>query len=221
MQKAWEVDDTTLRFYQNWENWYGSFYELGLAYAHGSLDQQTRLHLLQYVWDDPTLLGVVDNTNGFGNPWKKVESADTSDGNHLYGCIRLSTEHIVGCGSYFSSDGSFTWFGLYIPLSMLELVYAVDYRRSITHQGNPWTIKVDKVLAPIGVRIYREFPFKLGAVGEEAAAFPVERHMAELTDNPGLLVPESLFKRQSLSPYGVRSPEGLWWTGCNEKLKGD
>ncbi len=28
MQKAWKVDDTTLRFCQDWENWYGSFYEL-------------------------------------------------------------------------------------------------------------------------------------------------------------------------------------------------
>ena len=40
-------------------------------------------------------------------------------------------------------------------------------------------------------------------------------------DSPGSLVPESLFKRQSLSPYGVRAPEGLWWTGGSEKLKGD
>ena len=221
MQKAWKVDDTTLRLCQGRKNWHGSFYELGLAYAHGSLDQQTRLHLLQYVWDDPTIIGVVDYPTDFGDPWKKVEGAITSDGNHLYGCIHLSTEHTVGCGSYFSSDGSFTWFVLYIPLGMLKFVYAIDYRRSITHTGNPWTIKVDKVLAPIGVRIYREFPFKLGVLGEEATAFPLERHMAELTDNPGLLVPESLFKRQSLSPYGVRSPEGLWWTGGSEKLKGD
>lgn len=219
MQKEWEIDNIVLSFCQGWKNWHGSFYELGLAYASASLDQQTRLRLLQYVWDDPGLLGVVYHPDDFGRPWKNIESAVASNGKHVYGYIRLGTKRITGCGSYFSSDRSIAWFVLYIPLAMLNLVYPVDYGHPITHKGNPWSMKVDEVLAAIGMRIYREFPFKLGGLGEEATALPMEKQIAELANDPGLLVPESLFKQKGVNPYGLRTSEGLWWTGGTGKLK--
>lgn len=213
MSKAWKISDRVLSFCQGWKNWHGSFYELGLAYTSATLDKQARSRLLQYLWDDTDLLGVVFHPDEFGELWKNASAADTSNGKHTYGYIRLATNRIIGCGSYFSSDKDVSWLVLYIPLAMLNLVYSVDYAYPITHKGNPWTLKVDEALAAIGTRLYREFPFKIGGLGEEASAVPVEKQIAELARDPGLLVPESLFKRAGMDPDGLRTSEGLWWTG--------
>lgn len=88
MPKGWEIDDTVLSFCRGWKSWHGSFHDLGLAYASVSLDQQTRLRLIQYTWDDPDLQGVVSHPDDFGMQWKKIESATVSNGKHVYGCIR-------------------------------------------------------------------------------------------------------------------------------------
>ena len=62
---------------------------------------------------------------------------------------------------------------------------------------------------------------KIGAVDgvrgvDRARANLLERLMAKLPHTSGLLVPELLFRRMGVTPHGVRSPEGLWWTGGKE-----
>lgn len=222
MQEKWEIDDSVIRICRNRKNWLGSYYELGLEFDSATFDEQMRFHLLQAVWQDLPLLGIVEERNMFGQPWRSI---DVALGNkpyyQCYGCIRLKNGRIVGCGSRFFQDGNDLWFVLYIPLGMLGLVYSVDYMQPITHEGNPWTIKVDEVLAPIGMRIYREVPFKLGVLGEEASVIPLEKLIARLANDSTLLIPETFFKLMGVAPHGLRSPEGLWWTGGSEKLKGD
>lgn len=213
MSKPWKMNDSLPSFCHGWNHWRGSFYELGLAYASTGLDQHSRLRLLQYVWEDPHVLGVVFHPDAFGEPWKSPSSADISDGKHTYGYIQLSANQIVGCASYFSSGKDVTWFVLYIPLAMLTRVYPVNYEYPITHEGNPWTVQIDEVLAAIGTRVYREFPFNIGVLGEEASAVPMGKYLAELAHDTGLLVPESLFQHMGVRPYGLGTTEGLWWTG--------
>jgi hypothetical protein len=216
MQTELGISDTVVAICQDRENWQGSYYELGMGFAQGLPDQQARLHLLHYLWQDSHLLGVLKDPNGFGQLWQSLDGAVTTSGYHSYGCIRLDNERIIGCGTVLSKLEEELWFVLYIPLRMLELVYAVDYNQPITHEGNPWTIEVDEVLASIGRRVYQEMPFTVGVMGEEASASLLERLMAKLPQASGLLVPEVLFRRMGITPHGVRSPEGLWWTGGKE-----
>jgi hypothetical protein len=218
MQKAWEIDEATVGRLRNQENWQGSFYELGLAFALQQLNQQRRSQLLQEVWNTPYLQGVVRERKDFGKSWLPPAAASTEADHHCYGCIRLNNGQIIGCGSLFIEVKSITWFVFYIPLGMLDLVFPVNY--PISKQNNPWRVEIDNRLASLGMRIYRTFPFELGAIGEEAGAVvSLERLQEEVSSDDGLLVPERLFHQLRLSPRGSRSPEGLWWTGGNSEKK--
>ncbi len=216
MQEKLGISDTVVAICQDRENWQGSYYELGMGFAQDLLDQQARLHLLQYLWQDSHLLGVLKDPNEFGQAWQSLGAVETTSGYHSYGCIRLDDTCTIGCGTFLSQVEEQLWLVLYIPLAMLGLVYAVDYDQPVTHEGNLWTFEVDKVLTSIGRRIYHEIPFTLGVMGEEASASLLERLMKKLARDSGLLVPELLFRRMGITPHGVRSPEGLWWTGGKE-----
>jgi hypothetical protein len=214
VEKELGISDSVVQICRTGENWYGSHYELGLAFEPGSLNQEGRLHLLQTLWQHPHLRGVLEHPKAYGQAWRGVEVALANRPYYqCWGCIRLHNGRVVGCSSSFLDLADDWWFALSIPLGMLNLVYSVDYTQPTTHEGNPWTIKVDEVLAPIGIRIYREFRFKLGVLGEEASAVPMEMRMARLANDSSLLVPETFFKRMGVTPHGLRSPEGLWWTG--------
>ncbi len=222
MQEKWEIDNSVVHICRTEKNWYGSSYELGLAFKPGSLNQEARLHLLQTIWQHPHLRGVLEHPKAYGQAWRGVELVLANRPYYqCWGCIRLHNGRVVGCSSSFLDLTDDWWFALSIPLSMLNLVHSVDYTQPITHAGNPWTMKIDQILASIGIDVYREVPFKLGVLGEEALGIPVMKRLGDLAKDTGLLVPEFLFKSMDLAPRGIRSPEGLWWTGGNEKLKGD
>jgi hypothetical protein len=93
------------------------------------------------------------------------------------------------------------------------------YDRPLTKEGNPWTIKVDTILAALGSFVYRQFPFQFGVIGEEASALPTEKVLAQLARDPQLLIPEPLFRHMHIVPHGSRFPDGLWWTGGKEANK--
>jgi len=218
MQEGLGIDDAVIRLCRDWDNWGGSFYELGFRFDPGSFDQDARLHLLCHVWHHPPLLGVVELPDDFGHPWLGTDDLlHTEDAWHYYGCIRFDENDIVGCGSVFSGTSDGLWFILYVPLTMVGRVYPVDYESPITHEGNPWTLKVDELLAAIGRSVYQEFPFVLGVLGEEASSMPLDMRMANLAYGTQLLIPEPLFHRMGVIPHGLRFPEGLWWTRGKEK----
>src|SRR5438132_8476560 len=108
MHKEWSVDNTILQGLKGWDNWGGSFYELGMLYPSSSLGQQDRLRLFQFLWNDPDLLGVIDDPTKFGEVWQSQDAIDTTSANHYYGCIHLPEGSITGCGSYFSHYGNET-----------------------------------------------------------------------------------------------------------------
>lgn len=222
MQKKWDVDESIIQRCQDANRWFGSHYELALAYGRKGLDLQTRLSLLHMVWNSSSLLGVVNHPREFGQAWESVDSSLVSEPYHqFYGCVRLDNGQVVGCRSSFLVIGDEIWFILFIPLSMLSLAYPVNYTHSITHRGNPWTIKVDKILALIGAQVYETIPFQLGVLGEEASSRSVQEQLADLADDSGFLVPTSLFEQQKVIPHGLSSPGGLWWTGGKKGGKGE
>jgi hypothetical protein len=215
MQKKWDVDDAVIALCRDSESWSGSYYELSMAYASESLKREHYLRIMQYLWDDPSLLGVVRSPEQFGLQWETIEAPFLREGEHFYGCIRLSDGQIVGCGSLYIALEGMIWFTLYIPLAMLDQILPVHY--PVTREENPWMTRIDKLLVTIGTRIYREHPFMLAVMGEEATGFPLKIILADIAQDPGLLVPETLFGQVGVAPYGERVAEGLWWTGGDRR----
>ena len=217
MQSVWHVDDAIAQVCRDPRRWDGSYYEMAVLLSPGSSNEPARLDVLRALWRDPQLRGVVSypRRRDLGREWQSLDDATTASGYHYYGFIRLNSGHVTGCGSYFSYSDPETWFVLYIPLALLEIVYPVDYALPITHKENPWTSVVDENLALIGMRLYRQIPFELGVLGEEVAGIssPDTLTTRTLLESSGLLVPESLFVRRNVSPHGTSSPVGLWWTG--------
>ena len=214
MQKQWHVDKTIRESALGWEQWHGSHYELSMAYP--LLSQQERLHLLRCTWSDVNLLGIVETPDQFGQPWHDPAPRDATDAHHSYGYIHLTDDHIVGCGSYFTSWGDATWHSLYIPLGQLDRIFPVHY--PLAPDDDQWISIVDASFATLGAHIYREMGFKLAVLGEEVSGFPIQSVLVHLADAPNLLVPEALFKPSNIVPHGKHIGEGLWWTGGSESI---
>lgn len=49
-------------------------------------------------------------------------------------------------------------------------------------------MKIDQILASIGIDVAREVPFKPGVLGEEALGIPVMKRLGDLAKDTGLLV---------------------------------
>lgn len=211
MQKQWAIDDNVVQLCKNKQNWLGSFYELGVAFNPRDLDEQRRSQLLQTLWSDPQLQGIVSDQADFGQLWLNSQEASIINGQHSYGCIHLMDGNTLGCASCFVSTKEVSWLLLYMPLAMLGLVYPVTY--PLINNSQPWMLYVNNTLVQIAMRLYPKAPFELGVLGEEAGALPFESLQKELETHTGLLVPEALFQRSGVIPHGLRFPEGLWWTG--------
>jgi hypothetical protein len=219
MSKHWKPNDTLLEACQSEEIWGASSLDLALVYEHTLLSPHQRVQLLRHVWGDPSLLGVVDEPHEFGQPWKEIHERDVEqEYKKYYGCVQITTEAITGCYAIFLDDEEdTTWFNLCIPVGLLGLIFPVKH--PLGRQENKWIGQVDRTLATIGMNVYREFPFTLAVLSEEAAGMSAERILMYLTERaPDLLLPEGLFHRAGVTPYGLRSPEGLWWTGGKETL---
>jgi hypothetical protein len=195
----------TLRRPDLWSS--GSYYELVMELSPGA-EKSGAAQLLQAFWHDPQVVGVVHDPNEYGQPWRDIGALP--HGRHdFYGCLRLDDEELVGCASLWSAPACI----VYIPIGMFELIYPVDY--PLTAELNPWLPKIDRVLAHVGMRVYQNVRFELGALGEEASGFVSMENLSrsKLANDYHLLVPDRVFERFDVSPRGLRSPEGLWWTG--------
>jgi hypothetical protein len=90
MRKQREIDEATVRMLRNQENWLGSFYELGLAFASEQLDEQHHRQLLEEVWSTPSLQGVVSERRDLGKRWLPLEAVSTATAHHCYGCMHFN-----------------------------------------------------------------------------------------------------------------------------------
>src|SRR5258708_17568301 len=214
MQKKWDIDDESASLCRNKESWLGSYYELSMAYSE-AFNPDDQVRIMQWLWDDPSLLGVVRDHDDFGRPWQPIDASSLIVARHSYGCIRFPTGQIPGCGSQYTSLEGTRWLTLSIPLGMLDLILPVRY--PVTRESNPWMTQLDTFLAMIGTRMYQAFPFLLAVMGEEATAFPLKSILATIGEESALLVPQITFRQLGVNPYGTRLAQDLWWTGQERK----
>ena len=215
MERTWTIDSEQFRTYQNREMWFGSFYELSLVLSDDFQEIERRKSLLFSLWNDYALKGVVTNLQEFGASWQQLNDVQVIDSYRYYGCLRISSNVIVGCHSSFFSIGGMNRFSLSVPLAMLDHTFQVTYPLSRL-ENEVWKSSIDTILIAIGRRIYSANPFTLALIGEEASATPVgssAKLRGVLETDEALLVPDPLFTRLDVVPHGVRFSEGLWWTG--------
>jgi len=216
MNTDWSLPPSLLAKYQDIEEWTGSFYELSIAYNRTTLNSQDRIQVPRILWQHPSLLGVVDEPNELMISWQEVEGYDFNRRyHHTYGLLRLEDGKNLACLSFFidSEAEEVIWLCLAIPGGILSLVFPIEdplYPKA----KNPWIASIDRVFADIAMAVYRRMPFTLATLGSDVPMFfSMEDTYQELREGPDLLIPESLFQQQGVEPCGLRSPEGLWWTG--------
>src|SRR5260370_41007548 len=181
-----------------------------MLYPSSSLGEQDRLRLFQFLWNDPNLLGVIDDPTKFGEAWQSQDAIDTTSANHYYGCIRLPEGSVIGCGSYFSHYGNETWFSLFMPLELLGRVVPLEYPLALEQI---WMKPLDFFLSSIGARVYQYMPFTVAVLGEDVSGASLERIQEHLSHASGPLVPEAMFRQKGIAPHGLRVGKDLWWTG--------
>lgn len=211
-------DPGQLRQLRDPELWTGGDYELGLAMPWGSLDIPTRLRLLQALWGDPLLAGVVRDQQELGEPWLPLDGEVAGEMN-LYGCLRLG-EHVVGCRTIFLDNDYEAWCELCIPMATVEQVYTVNYGPpgglDLSDADNVWRrAQLDPLLAQLARRVYAQIPFELGILGWEVTAdlIYLDKLTPQFLTRTDLVVPEAQFVRFGVVPHGIQLDGGLWWTG--------
>ena len=211
MNKIWEIENRVTQRCRKTENWWGSSYDLSMAYEK-STGTQERLLLLHALWEHPYLQGIVDNPEKFGSTWQRPDEKSAVAGNRCYGCIKVNDSSVTGCLSIFIEDEDTLWLCLAIPLVMLEPIFNVTY--PLLPENNQWTKRIDRTLTAIGETVYQQRSFKVAAIGEEAAMMTFERAKGEIrTSSKGFLIGEPLYRSLHIIPYGTRLSEKLWWTG--------
>jgi hypothetical protein len=210
MQKKWDIDASIISRCKSDESWSGSYYEVSMGYSREIFYKREPSYYMKLLWENPALCGVVRDPDQFGVSWQQIDALDTPQGQHFYGYMRFPTGQIIGCGSQYTASKEMIWLTLYIPLSLLDLLFPIHY--PVTHKESPWITQINKFLATIATQIYHEAPFLLAIMGEEATAFPLNTILTAIAHNPGLLVPETTFRELDIKPYGTRLADGLWWT---------
>lgn len=208
--------------YATLQNWYGSYYELGIAYAP-HVGGQRPTSALAALWNHPLLEGPVAGPyHDSLSPLTPVPFPPTLENmNALYGFLRIPQRRTVGCLTWIisESDGPIPEVAqrhivsviLAIPTGMLDLAYPVAY--PIVGATNPWIDEFEHILLRIAETVYQAAPFDLAVVGEEAAALSVEEQALtpDIVDRGGYLLSPHLARR--IHPH--REPEvlptGLRW----------
>ncbi|WP_433930044.1 hypothetical protein AB3662_39700 [Sorangium cellulosum] len=168
--------------------WRGSYFELALEIGPAGDDSRAK-RALEALWQHPALLGPWERKDGFGSdPIMPVLHPSP-----LVGCLRFDDVEL-GCLSYFVREepGS-DWLDLSIPTGMLEAAYRVSY--PLDAETDPWLVRLERLLATIGARIFEVEPFQLGLLGEEASgASSASELTVEECERGGLLVPLQLWE---------------------------
>lgn len=198
------------------ENWWGSSFDLSMAYKL-SLTTQERLLLLRTLWSHPSLRGVADSPEHFGLQWHGPDETSVSAGKRCYGYIAIGGKASTGCLSMFLEDAEMLWLCLSIPLAMLEPIFPVTYPLLSTNAR--WIQQVERTLLAIGETMYHYHAFEIAAISEEASMTTLVEVKREIRkSSQGYLIGEPLFHNLGIAPYGTRLSEGLWWTGSRYGL---
>jgi len=194
--------------YLNKKNWQGSCYELAIEYFPGGNDVRL-LNAVNAIWNERALSGPWLSQDGFLGTDRMPESLD--DVTHLYGLLKLSKEHAVGCYTitHRQTDDS-DWLKFCIPLTMLSLTYPVEY--PLYRLDNPWLDEIAQVFIRLAQLVYDYYPFNLAIVGEDISGEMTERKIS-LTDirSGGFFIPPILYERLRVSIDGGILPGGLRW----------
>ncbi|WP_434045827.1 MULTISPECIES: hypothetical protein [Sorangium] len=177
--------------------WRGSYFELALEIGPAGDDSRAK-RALETLWQHPALLGPWERKDEFGSdPMVPVLHHSP-----LLGCLRFDDVEL-GCLSWFvREEAGSDWLDLSIPSGMLEAAYGLSY--PLDAQTDPWLVRLERLLATIGARIFEVEPFQLGLLGEEASgASSASELTVEECEQGGLLVPLQLWES-----YGSRrAPE--------------
>jgi hypothetical protein len=127
----------------------------------------------------------------------------------LYGSLAVSPEETVGCVLHvIRVHKEFDWFDLRIPIRMLELRFPVVY--PLDEATKPWLVTVDCVLVCLAEAVYATTPFRLGLIGEEAAATGSASELTtEDCEHGKLLFPVNLWKKLKPNRNGKHLSSGL------------
>jgi hypothetical protein len=219
MTKDLEVDVGVRKSLREWELWTGSYYELAIPFAIGSLTHALRSRMLQRIWHGPHVAGFVVERDDMGDPWLPVDEQTVHEEWReeslqftRYGCIQLPEGQIVGCTSTFLENQYEAWFIVGIPMGMMETIYTIHYGEP-DEADKVWTRPLNRRLAEIGAWLHAEVPFEQAKMGEEASATGEldEKYLVTMPGNGRVLVSEALFHRFGVPPHGVPLGHGLWW----------
>jgi hypothetical protein len=205
------------------EQWYGSFYELGMAYPPHA-DEQILMPALQMLWQHPLLTGPFVGPYSAPAPALQATGLPTGLGglSTQYGLLGVPQRRAIGCHvtvvmrphsaplDETASDRT-AWLILAIPTGMLELAYRVQY--PIVGATNPWIPEFERHLVGIAETVYQSVPFDLAVIGEEATALADTEHelTAERLAQGGYLVSPRLAARLRSQRMPETLPTGLLW----------
>lgn len=211
MKKAGNKKNLPFTEWQRTNLWDGSFYELSLLYEPHFLNRKQRSDVLQSLWSNTPLLGVIDHREQYGQAWQKIDRLIVEQGKHYYGCLRIDDNQFIGCSSLFIDVKEGTQLLFSVPLAIIARVFRVNY--PLTQKGNSWIPQINHLLAHIGANVYQEQPFTIAALGEEAGALSLQRIMTQVATDTELLVPGQVFQQRDVVPHGIVLAHDLWWTG--------
>lgn len=203
------------------ENWYGSHYELGIAYA--PYDDQHLESALQTIWQHPLLDGPVNGPYSTeASPFAPTALPTVpQNGKKRYGVLHVLHRRAVGCLSLViipDSNGDSTstvdqrsWVLLCVPTGMLGLAYPIEY--PIVGTTNPWIAEFEALLLDIADTVFVRSPFDMAVIGEEATAFADDAQplTADRVNRGGYLLSPHLYEMIQPQRMPERRPNGLLW----------
>ncbi|AGP35346.1 hypothetical protein SCE1572_12935 [Sorangium cellulosum So0157-2] len=168
--------------------WLGAYFELALEIGPAGDDRRAK-RALEALWQHPALRGPWEREDAFGSdPIVPVLHPSS-----LLGCLRFDGVEL-GCMSWLIREESGSdWIDLSIPTGMLEAAFGASY--PLDPQKDAWLVRLERLLATIGARIFEVEPFQLGLLGEEASGVSSAPDLTvEECELGGLLVPLQLWE---------------------------
>ncbi|WP_437726967.1 hypothetical protein [Sorangium sp. So ce861] len=168
--------------------WRGSYFELALEIGPAGDDSRAK-RALEALWQHPALLGPWEREDEFGSdPIVPVLHPSP-----LLGCLRFDDVELACMSWFIREEAGSDWLDLSIPTGMLEAAYGAS--SPLDAQKDPWLVRLERLLATIGARIFEVEPFQLGLLGEEVSgASSASDLTVEECEWGGLLVPLQLWE---------------------------
>jgi hypothetical protein len=167
------------------DTWLGSFYELAIEL--GPRSDKRLAQASEALWRHQSIDGPYAKKDIEPADQPKVAPSLIVGSNdhapHLRGVATLPGGFEVACGSVAvrEEESQIDWFDFYIPWGALETVYEIDYDAYQTghfETWRQWAEPLDAWFAEIGRTIYKEVPFALALIGEEASGMTYASEVA-------------------------------------------